>query len=103
MLTLSEGVLGGIEYRRWFVSLERSQDAVARLRPWLERMSPSSVALGTDGGILHNLGEYSMQIYLLANPLHDLLPLELEPSLGTRLGAVAVSLKVSGLSEVCNV
>ena len=34
-----------------------------------------------------------MQIYLLANPLHDLLPLELEPSLGTRLGAVAVSLK----------
>ena len=80
---------------RPFVCIERFQNAVVRLCPWLARMSTSSVAPGTDGGILHNLGEYSMQIYLLANPLHDLLPVELEPSLGT-LSALAVSLRSLG-------
>eukprot|EP00439_Symbiodinium_sp_Y106_P060195 s99_g8.t2 len=48
--------------------------------------------------ILHNLGEYSMQIYLLANPLHDLLPVELEPILLYAV-IVTISVAVADLAE----
>ncbi|CAE7300417.1 unnamed protein product [Symbiodinium natans] len=47
--------------------------------------------------ILHTLGEYSMQIYLLANPLHDLLPEEIEPIL---LYAFIIALSVAAADLV---